>query len=62
MSTLKQTTELLKFAHKAGLSAWIHGAPGIGKTESVYQYAKLAGLPVIKAFAPTMDIIDVKGI
>jgi hypothetical protein len=43
------------------LSAWIHGAPGIGKTESVYQYAKLAGLPVIKAFAPTMDIIDVKG-
>ena len=32
-----------------------------GKTEAVYQYAAQAGLPLVKVFAPTADLISVMG-
>lgn len=59
--TLQETIQLLAIAHKANLAAWLHGAPGIGKTQAVYEYAEKAGLPLVKVFAPTADLITVMG-
>jgi hypothetical protein len=59
--TLLQTIQLLGCAHKANIAAWLHGAPGIGKTQAVYEYAEKAGLPLVKVFAPTADLITVMG-
>jgi hypothetical protein len=58
---LQETISMLSFAHKANVAAWLHGMPGIGKTQAVYQYAAQTGLPLVKVFAPTADLITVMG-
>lgn len=58
---LKSTISMLSFAHKAGVAVWLHSAPGIGKTAAVYEYAASTGLPLVKVFAPTADLITVMG-
>ena len=52
---------MFTFAHKANVAVWIHGAPGTAKTASVYEYAAKVGLPLVKVFAPTADLITVMG-
>jgi hypothetical protein len=58
---LHDTINMLQYAHKANVAVWIHGAPGIGKTAAVYEYAASTGLPLVKVFAPTADLISVMG-
>lgn len=58
----KQLTELLAATIKAGHSVLITGAPGIGKTDIVYQAAKQAGADVIVSHPAVADPTDAKGL
>lgn len=59
--TLNEMMNMLSYAHKSNIAVWVHGAPGIGKTAAVYEYAAKTGLPLVKVFAPTADLISVMG-
>jgi hypothetical protein len=58
---LSDLKDALDSAHKAGLSALVKGAPGIGKTTAVRDYAKRAKLNLINIHAPLSDLLDIKG-
>lgn len=59
--TLNEMMTMFSYAHKANTAVWVHGAPGSGKTAAVYQYAAATGLPLVKVFAPTADLITIMG-
>jgi hypothetical protein len=58
---LKNLPAALSYIHKAGLSAFVKGAPGTGKTTALRQYAKDAKLELINIHAPLSDLLDIKG-
>lgn len=53
---------LLETAHKAGISVFLKGAPGCGKTSAVRQYAAQQKLRLISVHAPLTDPLDIKGL
>jgi len=52
----------LKIAHKADLSVFLKGPPGMGKTTIARDYAKKSGLRLINVHAPLVDLLDIKGV
>ena len=59
---LSQLPQALKLAHTAGRSVFIKGAPGIGKTSAVRQYADEKGMKLVSIHAPLVDLLDLKGV
>lgn len=59
---LSQLPNALRIAHTAGRSVYIKGAPGIGKTSAVRQFADMTGMPLIHIHAPLVDLLDIKGV
>ncbi|HIE84085.1 MAG TPA: AAA family ATPase, partial [Dehalococcoidia bacterium] len=53
--------DALDTALKAGLSAFIKGPAGGGKTTMVRAYGKRKKMNVVHCHAPLMDLLDVKG-
>lgn len=51
----------LEAAHKAGLSVFLKGAPGTGKTAIVREYADKHKMKLVSIHAPLVDLLDLKG-
>lgn len=59
---MSQIPDLLETAHKAGISVFLKGAPGCGKTSAVRQYADKIKYRLISVHAPLTDPLDIKGL
>ena len=57
-----QLIESLGYLMKAGIPAYIQGSPGIGKSQTVKQFADSVGYNLITQSAAIMDPTDAKGL
>jgi hypothetical protein len=60
--TMDKAEQLLEHYIGAGQSSWIHGSPGIGKTELVHQVGKKQERNVITILTNIRDTVDFHGI
>ena len=57
-----EAIEMIKTAFKAGRTPFLHGSPGIGKSDIVKQVARDLGMKMFDLRATTIDPVDLRGV